>query len=380
MSAENGAFELLGQSADWLRDCDNSTLGELRMRAVERLDSCWRRPGEKGVLRHLEDAIVVLFQGLYFNQAYPPDAPFFVHAGVDDPRNFLPRDEYILADAHALANLIVTNKLGVGEVHLAYLLTLLRKRILENPDDEEALKVEEEARNWLYLRSPKYREMNMGDFSENVRQRFNALAPTRIVRRIEAMGDDLTGALPMAERLRIIERMAPLGAVQIDGCAPKPYRMPFLILELIGALEENVRARSEGRECREPRSARRVSSALAKCWSALRTEETTPLPVRLRLANLILTELALAIPRTEERVGRRIYAKLRSRTEETPPVRHKALFEALPSDDERLTLLNFLLRAGGKAPEYYIERFGEYFEHFRPEFDGQASQFKLVPL
>lgn len=379
MASDDTALNLLGRSADWLKDADGVALGQYRRQVIDSLDWCWRHPEDEARLKSLEDAIIVLFQGIFFNQVYPPDAPFFVHRGPDDPKNFLPRAEYILADARALADTIITNKLGVGELHLDYVLTLIQRRLMKSPDDEEAVKVEEEARNWLFLRSPKFREMNLGDFSPDAKHRFLSLTPLRIARRIELMGDDLSGEVPMAERLRIIDRLADQGAERVSRYAPKSYGLSLLVLEFTGALEENVKARSEGRDSRSPMSARMAASGLVRCWRALRTDEGTPLAMRLRMANLIVTELARAIPRTEERVGRRIYVKLRAKTGDSPPIRHRALFEALPNDEERLQLVNFLYRAGERNPRHFVDRFSKYFELNQIEFVSKSAGFKLKP-
>ena len=78
-------------------------------------------------------------------------------------------------------------------------------------------------------------------------------------------------------------------------------------------------------------------------------------------------------------VGITIYRKLRSRSGRRPHINHKAMFEALPNDEERLHLINFLYHHGEQNPIYFVDRFSEYFREEELRFASKETGFKLRP-
>ena len=85
------------------------------------------------------------------------------------------------------------------------------------------------------------------------------------------------------------------------------------------------------------------------------------------------------MPRVDERAGARIYIRLRSHTGGLTHIGHSKMFEALPNDQERLTLINFLYREGAQNPMYYVNRFGECFDNHALRFRSKETGFELAP-
>jgi len=376
MTASTDSLSLLGQSTDWLKDSDGVSLSEYRRDVVERAASCWRHPADDGRMDKFKHALTVLFQGLFFNKVYPDDL-FFVHEAGTDPWNFLPFEKRLLADARKLTDLCVVNKLGIGELHILYLATCLNRRIFTGKEDEECRILLTELGNWVLLKSPQHRARNMGDFSLDIQRRFMSLELLRVVKRLEGLAKDPLPKLDVVERIGIIERLSGQGIEGMAGCAVKACRLPYLVLEFAGALEQCAQARLSGRPPRDSRPPEKLGSGLIKALGFLARESDLHIALRLGLADLALTALARAMPRLEPSAGKKIYVKLRSPVGEMPRLRHKQLFDALPNDAERLVLLNFLYQSGKNNPIYFVERFGPFFTTGRLFFQSRETGFVL---
>jgi len=376
MAVETGELSLLGESADWLKDSDGVSLSEYRRRVVERLGSCWRHPTDAQRFARFERRLIVFFQGLFFNKLYPEDL-FFIHDSPADPRNFIPRSDHLAEDAPRLDDFCRLNRLGMGELHVLYIATALCRRVFEDPFNENDLAVEQRLGSWLMHPMEGTDEAPMGSFSEEALQRFRALRAIRVMQQHGLADDRNDSQLTIPDRLKIVGKLVGTAGWGMSRYCSRRHWLPLLVLEFATAMEEHVRSRAEARVSKDERTSEEIAKGLLHCMRQVAIDDEMSMARRLRLADLLLTILVRGMSRIETHVGVMVYTKLRARSSRRPRISHKSMFEALPNDDERTHLLNFLYAQGQQNPMHYIERFSEYFEHEGPRFASKEVGFRL---
>jgi len=376
MVAGSSVLSLLADSVDWLKDSDGLPLSEYRLRVTDKLGTCWRHPEEDERFTEFEQALVTLFQALFFNKLYP-EGLFFVHDSPADPKNFLPRPDRLDEDVPKLEDFCVTNRLGMGELHVLYIMTLLYRRLFKDPNSEVEISIEQTTGQWLRLEKKEHQRKNTGPFSLEALQRFRSLRGMRVVLRRNLDDAENEAKLTVEERLALLDDLVETGSSGMSRFCPKDKWLALLVLEFCTAMEEHVRARHEERLPRESRGTEEVAKGLLHCLKEVTVSEEAPPPAKARLSDLLLTVMVRAMGTIEPRVGVRIYTKIRSHSGRRPRVNHKAMFEAVATDEDRMRLVNFLYREGERNPYYYIRRFGDQFEFHDLRFASKEEGFKL---
>ena len=378
MAVSTGALSLLGESTDWLKDSDEVSLSEYRLQVLSCLGSCWRHPEDEPRFAKFEENLILLFQGLFYNKLYPQDL-LFIHNSPTDPRNYLPRPERLAEDLPRLSGVCATNRLGIGEVHVLYATTALCRRVFVDAQNDDDLSAEGMLGKWLLEREVDPDDPEVGEYSEEAVQRYRSLRATRAMKLHGLSDDGDESQMTNPTAIDIVSTLVATGAEGLSRYCPREHWLALLVLEFATAMEEHMLARSQARPSRDPRTAEEIAKGLLHCMRQVAIDEEMGMARRLRLADLLLTVLVRAMANVEAHVGVMLYSKLRSKSGRRPRISHKAMFEALPDDEARIHLLNFLYREGDQNPVAYINRFAGYFRSSGLRFGSKETGFSIKP-
>lgn len=365
MADELAALTLLGESADWLKDAQGTSIREHRLAAIDAYQSAWAEPTDNAKLTALQDALSRLFEALRHNHLYP-EAVILGRAGNKSVR-YLPAIGTLRKDFELLRNFTVVNKFGIGELHLLFI-TLQLARMLYQPEKVPYDQMLEEAiGDVLFLRVPIYRADNLGAYSAELKARYHAVRILRSMMKLGLFDDGPVGAISAQDQAEMRDLLSSELRNQAGRYIQKPHRLAFQVLDTATALEEHARAHAASRAAVDDRSPEELFMRLRHRIKQLPERPDMEPARRGRLLNLGVAAMTRAMAHVDPNLGREIYAFLRS-SKHKPTVRHSRMFELLPNSAERLRFLNFLYVQGKQNPTSYVQRFQKYFTHEKLKF------------
>jgi hypothetical protein len=376
MADELAALTLLGESADWLKDAQGTSIREHRLAALDAYEAAWAAPLDNIRLAALQDAFGRLCDALRHNHLYP-EAVILGRAGNKGVR-YLPAPGTLRKDFDLLRNFCVVNKFGIGEIHLLQIVLLL-SRLMHQPDRAPYDQVLEEAlADVLFLRVPIYRADNLGPYSAEVKARFHVLRVLRSMMKLGLFDESPLGALTPQDQAEARAVVADELRATAERYVLKPHRLSFQVFETATTLEEFVHAHAAGRTPLDERSPEELFIRLRHRTKRLAERPEVGPILRGRLLNLSTAAMIRAMAHVDPTLGREIYSFLRA-SRHKPTVRHARMFELLPNDAERLRFLNFLYLQSKQNPVSYVKRFQEYFPTEKLRFVHKDVGFTFEP-
>jgi len=368
-----GALALLGESADWLKDAGGASVRDRRLAVLEAFHDAWRSPSSDTRHNALRAAMVPLFNALRHNHLYPAD--YLLGKPEQGADGYLANPDNLRKDIDRLQVLCVSNKFGIGEVHLLYHTYLLYRSLhLENAAYDEV--VEQKLADIIFLRQPVFRADNLGVFSTELMARFHTVRILRCMKVFGLLDDKPLERISQEYRAETREVLADELRKPAEEYILKPHHLPFVILDTASALEAYARAHAASAAPRDERSPEKLFHRLHRHVRHLDREETIAPRRTERLLNLAFAAIVRAMAHVDPTLAQRMYTFLRSRRHKNP-VRHVRMFQLLPNDSERLHFLNFLFAHGKQNPAYYVERFQSCFENHKLRLAGKTSGFVL---
>lgn len=372
MVEDLGAFTLLGESADWLKDSKGRSVGDHRVAALAAYREAWASPADKELHKALRQALLRLLRALRQNHLYPDDLTLG-HTRRGSPK-LLADPSQLRDDFEKLCHFCVINKFGMGEIHLMYFVYALCGMLFQPDRWPYDFVIEKRLGDILFLREPLYRADNLSPFSLEVKTRFHAARLMRVMRRFGLFGDapvDKLSADDRAEaRALLKDPLGPAAAMYVS----KPLRFAFAIFDTSHMLQEYVRARAAKEALADERSPEELFAGLHHRLRRLKGRAGVGPVLRKRLLNLGIMAIVRTMAYVDPVLGRKMYIFLRSERDK-PGLRHDRMFQVLPNDAHRLRLVNFLYAHGTQNPMYYIDRFGRHFRKGELQFVSKEVGF-----
>ncbi len=374
MAEGTGALTLLGESADWLKDAQGASIRDHRLAAIEAYEAAWSNPLDNDRQAALQAAFGHLFDALRYNHLYP-DGAILGSAGAKSVR-YLAAAGTFRKDFDLLRNLCVVNKFGIGEAHLLQMVLLLSRSALQPKVAYDHL-LERAIGDIVLLRVPIYRADNLAPFSDELRARYHAVRLLHSMNKLGLTGEgpvELTAQDNTEAHALLVDELRPAASLYIQ----RLYRLAFSIFDAATALEEYARAHAAGRAPVDERAPEELWARLRHRLRQLAARTDIGPVCKGRLTNLSVAAMTRAMAHVDMVLARDIYAFLRN-DKHKPTVRHSRMFELLPSNAERLKLLNMLFVHGKQNPAQYAEKFQPYFGKERLRFVSKEAGFSLTP-
>ena len=291
-------------------------------------------------------------------------------------RRYLAALETVRKDFEQLRDFCVTNRFGIGEIHMLYFVLLLSRmtgRGGAHPYDEV---LQETVGDVVYLRVPIYRADNLSPFSVELQGRLHAVRLIRAMQKLGILDESPRAKLAAREHADISALLSDPLRAGADAYIPPDCRKSYVIFDTASALEAYARAHAANRAPLDERGPEELYAALRH---ALRRAKDIPGISEERLArlrNLTVAAVVRACAHVDNALAKKMYALLRS-GKTLARVRHGRMFRLLPNNSERLTFLNFLYTNGTQNPVYYVERFQKYFGDDKLQFVRKETGFTL---
>lgn len=358
MSGELAALTLLGDSADWLKDTGGISIREYRLAAMDAYRAAWASPTSDSRFATSQVVFGRLLDALRHNQLYPEAV--ILDRPNDKTVRYLASPESLRKDFELLRNFCVINKFGMGEIHLLYIVLLLCRTLYQVQPALRDKELEEAVDNVLFLRLPIYRADNLGEFSLEVKARFQAVRIMHSMKRLGLFDETVVHTISAEDQAEARELLANELSREVERYIQKRHRLAFQVFDAATALEEYARAHIAGRIPAGERTPEQIFLRLRHRLRHLAGHLELSPAMQSRLINLGVAGIVRALPHVEVGLAREMYAFLRG-GRRLSTVRHARMFEVLPNNAERLRFLNFLYLRGRQNPVYYVERFERFF-------------------
>ena len=376
MVDEMGALTLLGESADWLKDAEGTSIRDRRVAALEAYRSAWAESANETRHEALRQSFARLLEALRHNHLYPDAA--LLDRGTDGTVVFLPSPDSLRKDFERLHDFLVVNKFGIAEVHLLYIaFVLLRTYYQAKPAAYDRI-LEQALGDVLMLRVPIYRADNLAPFSSELKARYHAVRILGGMRKLGLLEEGPVGKLTPEDHAEVVALLSDELRPAATEYIQRPHRFAFVILDTASALEAFARAHAAAHAPLDERTPQELFSRLRRRLRKLSTRQEVGPVLRDRLLNLGVAASVRTMAHVDAELAQKIYGFLRT-GKNNPRVRHTRMFQFLPNSAERLRFLNFLYTHGKHNPVYYIEKFQRHFPDEKVRFVRREIGFILEP-